>query len=84
LDGRVIDYVPLDVHVGSIAIKRFIESRKPMISLHGHVHESTSITGEWKEKIGETFAMNGAHDGPELPLIRFDTNLPEKAERLLL
>jgi Icc-related predicted phosphoesterase len=84
LDGKVIDHVPLDVHVGSIAIKRFIESRKPLLTLHGHVHESTSLTGFWKERIGETIAMNGAHDGPELSLIRFNINNPEKAERTLL
>jgi len=84
LDGKFIDHVPLDVHVGSIAIKRFIESKKPKISLHGHVHESTSITGEWKEVLGETIAMNGAHDGPELALISFDPEYPEDAKRVLL
>jgi len=25
LDGRSVDHAPLDVHVGSIAIRRFIE-----------------------------------------------------------
>jgi Icc-related predicted phosphoesterase len=84
LDGKMIDHVPLDVHIGSIAIKRFIEDRKPMISLHGHVHESTSITGSWKDQIGETSAMNAAHNGPELCLIYFDLNSPKNAERELL
>ena len=71
LDGKMIDYVPLDVHVGSIAIKRFIEDRQPMLTLHGHVHESTAITGHWYQKIGKTLAMNAAHNGHELSLIRF-------------
>lgn len=74
LDGKFIDHVPLDVHVGSVAIKEFLEERKPLLSLHGHIHESYSITGEWKDTIGETLAFSAAHDGKELALVRFDLN----------
>ena len=84
LDGKMVEHVPLDVHIGSIAIKRFIEERKPFITLHGHVHESTALTGCWTDQIENTICMNAAHDGPELSLIRFDLNSPEKAERELL
>lgn len=84
LDGKMIDHVPLDVHIGSIAIKRFIENRQPYITLHGHVHESTALTANWKEYIGKTLAMNAAHNGPELSLIRFDLNSPDKASRELI
>ena len=68
------DHVPLDLHVGSIAVRRFIEERQPMLTMHGHIHESTSITGEWKERMGNTLAMNAAHDKKELSLIRFDAD----------
>ena len=84
LDGRRIDSAPVDVHVGSIAIQRFITDRQPMLTLHGHVHESTHITGQWHARIGETHLFGGAHDGPELALIRFDTQDLPSAERLLL
>jgi uncharacterized protein len=84
LDGKMVDHVPLDVHVGSIAIKRFIEKRQPLVSLHGHIHESTRLTGQWRDTIGETLAINGAHDGPELPLVRFDTDDLENATRDLI
>ncbi len=77
LDGKQIDHVPLDVHVGSIAIRRFIESRQPLLTLHGHIHESARITGSWKDKIGQTHLFSAAYDGPELALVRFD---PEKLE----
>jgi Icc-related predicted phosphoesterase len=72
LDGKAVDHVPLDVHVGSIAIHRFLTERQPLVSLHGHVHESTRLTGHWRERIGRTHAFNAAHDGPELALVRFD------------
>lgn len=84
LDGKMIDHVPLDVHVGSIAIKKFIAKKQPLLTLHGHVHESTSITGEWKEKIGRTYCFNAAHQGSELSLIKFDLHNLENAQRILI
>ena len=84
LDGQMVDHAPLDVHVGSIAIKRFIEQKQPKITLHGHIHESARITGQWQEKIGETYAFSAAYEGPELAVIKFDIDHPELAERLLL
>jgi len=84
LDGKMIDHVPLDVHVGSIAVKQFIEERHPKITLHGHIHESASITGHWNEKVGETIAMSAAHDGKELALVRFDPDDPQNCTRELI
>jgi Icc-related predicted phosphoesterase len=84
LDGRMIDNTPLDIHAGSIAIRRFIEKRQPLITLHGHIHESTRITGSWRERLGRTWAFTAAHDGAELALVRFDPAAPEKATRALI
>jgi len=84
LDGRNVEHVPLDVHVGSIAIQRFIQIRQPLVTLHGHVHESARLTGSWQEKIGRTHAFSAAHDGPELAMVCFDPARPGKAIRRLL
>jgi Icc-related predicted phosphoesterase len=84
LDGRMVDAAPLDVHVGSIAIRRFIEERQPLITLHGHVHESPRLTGSWQEAIGKTRCFSAAHDGPELAVVSFDPLHPERAARRLL
>ena len=83
-DGKMIDSVPLDLHVGSIAIRRFIERREPMLSLHGHIHESTRLTGSWRDRIGRTHMFGAAHDGPELSLVRFDPAKLAGAKRELL
>jgi len=83
LDGMKIDHVPLDVHVGSIAIKRFIEDRQPMITLHGHVHESARITGSWSEKIGRSYAFNAATDQKGLSIIKIPLDHPAVAERII-
>lgn len=84
LDGKRVDGVDLDLHVGSIAIRSFIEERQPLLTLHGHVHESTRLTGTWKTQIGRTICINGAHDGPELALVRFDPHSPAEATRELI
>jgi uncharacterized protein len=84
LDGKRVDHAPLDLHVGSIAVRRFIEKRQPLLTLHGHVHESARITGRWREKIGRTWALSAAHEGEELALVRFDPGQPGRAARELL
>lgn len=84
LDGKMIDHVPVDVHVGSIAIRQFIEDRQPLVTLHGHVHESARITGAWSQRIGRTHCFSAAHDGAELALVRFDPSNLEAATRELI
>jgi Icc-related predicted phosphoesterase len=84
LDGKKVDHVPLDVHVGSIAIRRFIQSRQPLLTLHGHVHESARLTGSWRDRIGRTHMFTAAHDGPELALVRFDPDDLDAARRVML
>jgi Icc-related predicted phosphoesterase len=84
VDGLMVDRAPLDAHVGSIAVRRFIDRRQPMITLHGHIHESARLTGKWREVIGRTHAFSAAHDGPELALVRFSPADPAGAVRELL
>jgi Icc-related predicted phosphoesterase len=83
-DGKEVDHVPLDLHVGSIAVRRLIESRQPLATLHGHIHESTRLTGSWRDLIGRTHMFNAAHDGPELAVVTFDLEKPGEARRELL
>jgi Icc-related predicted phosphoesterase len=61
-----------DPHVGSGSIRRFIDEAQPPLTLHGHIHESISLTGCWKERIGRTLVMGSAHEGDGLSLVRFD------------
>jgi uncharacterized protein len=44
---------PRMVHVGSSAVRALIEKYRPILSLHGHIHESKAI-----EKIGPTTCVN--------------------------
>ncbi len=84
LDGRMVDHVPLDLHVGSIAVRRLIEQRQPWLTLHGHVHESSRLTGRWLDRIGRTVMLSAACEAPELCLVRFDLDDPAAASRELV
>jgi Icc-related predicted phosphoesterase len=84
LDGNAIDHIPLDVHIGSIAVRRFIEERLPLLTLHGHVHESHRLTDSWRDRIGTTVAFSAAHEGPELAVVSFSPGDLETATRRLI
>lgn len=84
LDGKKVDHAPVDVHIGSIAIKRFIQKYQPFVTLHGHVHESSQLTGEWKQSFNNTISFSAAYKGEEVSIIHFDTNNPKNATRILL
>jgi len=70
--------------VGSYAIRKFIEKRQPLLTIHGHIHESTDISGYWQDRLGRTICFNAATAGSELAIIEFDTDSPENAVRVLI
>lgn len=46
------------VSTGSLAIREFIEKYQPLLTLHGHIHQSYRLTGEYKQNIGRTICVN--------------------------
>ncbi len=82
--GRTVEGVEPDPHIGSIAVRRFIETKQPWLTLHGHAHESVRISTNWLTRIGKTVTLGAAHDGPELSLVSFDLANPAAANRRLL
>ncbi len=43
---------------GSKAVRQAIESWQPLLSLHGHVHESPAVSGAFVDRLGATLAVN--------------------------
>lgn len=48
---------PKQIPVGSTAVRELIEEYQPLLSLHGHVHESAGV-----KRIGRTLAINPGSD----------------------
>lgn len=60
-----LDVITTGVHVGSKAVRGFIEKEQPLLTLHGHIHESPQMSGSWKDKIGDTTCINVGSSYPE-------------------
>ena len=43
--------------VGSIAVYEFLKRNQPLISFHGHIHESPEVSGRWNSKLGKTICV---------------------------
>ena len=43
---------------GSRAIRAAIEKHQPLLSLHGHIHESPVVSGSFIHRLGKTVAVN--------------------------
>ena len=58
-------------HIGSKALRRWIERRQPLLSLHGHIHESPRISGAFADCLGATTVINPGcdHTRPHLVFI---------------
>ena len=52
------DVISTRQHVGSRAIRRFVEAEQPRLVLSGHIHESPRVSGAWKDTVGKTTVVN--------------------------
>jgi Icc-related predicted phosphoesterase len=43
---------------GSRSIKTLIQRVQPVLTLHGHIHESPELSGTYLDWIGETLSVN--------------------------
>jgi len=56
--GTQLDRIQGGRFAGSRSIRTFIEEQQPLLTLHGHIHESAAISGTSVDRIGETISVN--------------------------
>jgi len=71
--GTALDRLRDATPVGSRAMRAFIDQRQPLMTLHGHIHESPAVSGHYAEQLGRTLAVNPGSDGRTLHAVVFDT-----------
>jgi uncharacterized protein len=64
--------------IGSRAIREFLERTQPLMSLHGHIHESPYMSGVYQTRIGNCLAINPGQSSVKLHAVIFDTHDPAK------
>ena len=76
------DVISTRQHVGSRAIRAFVETRQPRLVLSGHIHESPRVSGAWRDTVGRTPVVNpGQFGGPKLAGVWFDPRRPDETLR---
>ena len=78
----VCDVISTRQHVGSRAIRAFVEARRPRLVLSGHIHESPRMSGAWRGQVGRTPIVNpGQFGSPKLAGVWFDPLEPAETLR---
>ncbi len=76
------DVISTRQHVGSRAIRAFVEAHQPRLVLSGHIHESPRVSGAWRDRVGGTPVVNpGQFGGPLLSGVWFDPHRPDETLR---
>ena len=81
-----LDLVRWKWHIGSMAVKMFIEERQPYLTLHGHIHETVAVSREFKHQTGNTLSMSSGNCNTkdDLALLVFDIYDPQNAKRVVI
>lgn len=67
--------------VGSEAVYNFLRKHQPLLSLHGHIHESPEVSGQWHGKLGNTICIQPGQMAPftyvtiDLQSMKFDRHV---------
>lgn len=76
------DVIATRAHVGSRALRRYIERHQPSLVLSGHIHESPRTSGGYRDAIGETCVVNPGQFGTSrLCGVSFDPRHPHDTLR---
>jgi Icc-related predicted phosphoesterase len=75
--GTRCDVIHSGQHVGSRAIRRFVEARQPPLVLAGHIHESPRTSSSYRDLVGRTTVVNPGQFGTSrLCGVWFDPEAP--------
>lgn len=72
------------LHIGSKAIREFIETESPLITMHGHTHETFDESGDYQWRSGSSVSVTAANDfsSDTLSYVVFSLLAPVETERL--
>lgn len=82
--GTKLDFIQGGNPAGSRSIKVFIEENQPLLTLHGHIHESPELSGAYFDRIGKTISINpgqfvfSSRDSTKLHAVTFEVEAIEE------
>lgn len=66
-----------NITVGSKAIYDFFQKKQPLLSFHGHIHESPELSRVWKSRIGDTWCIQPGQREEQLVYVICDLDKME-------
>jgi hypothetical protein len=69
-----LDQMPREKHVGSRALRAFVQQYAPPLTLHGHIHEAPRMSGQYLTRLGRTWCVNPGHDPRHFQAVSLDTD----------
>ncbi|MGH7741525.1 MAG: metallophosphoesterase family protein [Candidatus Eiseniibacteriota bacterium] len=80
--GTACDLIAPGQHVGSRAIRAYLERHQPALSLSGHIHESPRVSSSYRDTVGRTVVVNPGQFGTSrLCGVWFDPQAPAASLR---
>jgi uncharacterized protein len=70
--GTGLDVMEGGAHVGSRAVRDYLQRWRPCLALHGHIHEAPEESGTWIEHLGPTVCVNPGQSWEQLHAVMFD------------
>ncbi len=67
--GLGLDTIRGGAGVGSAATLAFLGRVQPLLSLHGHIHESPEESGTWRAKVGRTVSLQPGQSAAGLTVV---------------
>lgn len=85
-DNTDLDIISTGAHVGSIALRNFIIKHQPYLTLHGHIHETVEMSGEFKQEIGDTLCLTSGNNdiGEDLAVLVFEIGKEKEVKRIII
>lgn len=60
--GTHLDQLTDGTHVGSRAVRRYVEEVGGRLGLHGHIHETVEASGHFRDRVGNTLVAAPGND----------------------
>jgi len=79
-----LDLIQGEKPAGSRSIRTFIQRNQPLLTLHGHIHESPELSGAYMARLGQTIMLNPGQfiqkgdSLPKLHAVTFDAEIIEE------
>ena len=69
-----LDVCYTGLKVGSRSVLEFICTKQPLLTLHGHIHESPKMSGKWLSNVDNTICIQPGQKDFDLTYVIIDIN----------